>query len=101
MMLFASWIKHPFNVPVQRPQDANPRVHERPATLGRHDQAHDRRLPFRQVLLGLRQTRDVVGRVPERDELATARQRDWIIERFGPRHRAIFGGHASFQHAGA
>ncbi|WP_154072345.1 hypothetical protein [Bradyrhizobium erythrophlei] len=46
MMLFASWIKHPFNVPVQRPQDADPRMHQEVTALGGTDQAADGRLPF-------------------------------------------------------
>ncbi len=40
----------------------------------------DRGLPVFMVLLGLRQLHDVVGGVFEGDELASARQRDRIVE---------------------
>jgi hypothetical protein len=48
-------------------------------------------LPFRGVVLGLGQLGDVLGSIPERDELETARQRDWIVEGARParcRHQA-------------
>jgi len=47
------------------------------------DQAMDRGLPSFMVLPGLRQLHDVVGGVLERDELASARQRDRIVEPAG------------------
>ena len=50
-----------FDVAVQRPHDADPRMHQRPAILRRHDQAPDRRLPFRKVLLGLRQLHEAAA----------------------------------------
>jgi len=44
MMLFASWIKHPFNVPVQRPYDPDPCMHPVITALSCTDQAGDRGL---------------------------------------------------------
>jgi hypothetical protein len=38
------------------------------------------RLPFRKILLGLRQLHDVGGGVLERDELATAGEENRIVE---------------------
>jgi hypothetical protein len=60
-------------------------MHQWPATLGRHDQRLGRCLPFFQVLLGLRKLQDVISPILQRDELATAGQRDWIFkDRFQP-----------------
>jgi hypothetical protein len=42
MMLFASWIKHPFNVPVQRPHDADPRSIMKSRPSSGRDQDADR-----------------------------------------------------------
>jgi hypothetical protein len=47
MMLFASWIKHPFNVTVQCPHDADAREHRRPAQRRDQHQGFDCGLPFR------------------------------------------------------
>jgi len=52
--------------------------------FGGADQAADRGLPFGQVLLSLRQLHHVVGGILESDELATAGQRDRIIEGYYP-----------------
>jgi hypothetical protein len=52
--------EHALDVPVQRQHDADPRKHQEVAALGGTDQA---------------------GVVLQRDELATARQRDRVIER--------------------
>jgi hypothetical protein len=52
-------------------QHADPREHRWP-TLRRHkDQRFNGRLPFRSLMLGLRQLRDVIAGVLQRDELAT------------------------------
>jgi hypothetical protein len=40
---------------VQRPHDADPREHRRPARLRNQDQRLHRGLPFRSIMLGLRQ----------------------------------------------
>jgi hypothetical protein len=56
---------------VQRPAHACCRMHQRPATLRRHDQRLDGRLPFRALVFDLRQPGDVIGGILERD--ATAR----------------------------
>jgi hypothetical protein len=57
--------------------------HEVPA-LGGADQAADRGLPFLKILVGLGQLNDVGGGILERDELAAAGQRYWIVERSFP-----------------
>ena len=71
-------------VPVQGLQDANPGVQQRPATLGRHDQHFDGRLPLLMLLVVLRQLNDVVGRLLEGDECATVRQQDWVLDWSAP-----------------
>lgn len=45
-----------------------------------HDQGLGCGLPLLEVLLGLRQLHDVVGSFPQRRELATAGQVDWIFK---------------------
>ena len=42
------------------------------------------RLPFGRLMLGLRKLGDVVAGILERDELASAGQRDWIVKRSLP-----------------
>jgi hypothetical protein len=44
MMPFASWIKHPFDVAVQRSHDADPREHCRPVQFCDQDQGFHGRL---------------------------------------------------------
>src|SRR5207248_908535 len=59
MMLFASWIKHPFDVPVQRLHDADPSEHRWPAEIGDQDQRFHSRMPFRRLGPGLWMFTDV------------------------------------------
>jgi hypothetical protein len=66
MRVFPVRVECPFEVPVDRPQHADPRMHQRSATLGRHDQRLGRSLPFGGVLLGLGQSDDVIGGVLQR-----------------------------------
>ena len=54
-----------------------------------HDQGLHRRLPLRCLVLGLRQLRDEIARLLQRDEPATARQRDRVVELAGPARRLI------------
>jgi len=56
------------------------REHRRSARRRDQDQGFHGRLPFRGLMLGLRQLHNVGAGVLQRDELALARQRDWIIE---------------------
>jgi hypothetical protein len=79
MRVFARGIKLPFDVPVQRSQHADARMHHEVAALGGADQAAGRGLPFRKILLSLRQLHDVSGGILESDELAA-----WIWNRSGP-----------------
>jgi hypothetical protein len=76
---FAIGIEDPLDVAVQRIHDSDARQHR--VTASRHEQQNlDRGLPFRQPEFLLRQLRDVVGCVLERDELATVRQRYRILK---------------------
>jgi hypothetical protein len=43
--------RHPLDIPAQRPHHADPCMHQEVAAFGGTDQATDRRLPFREVLL--------------------------------------------------
>ena len=72
MMIFPVGVEHPLDVPVQRPHDADPRMQRRPAILRCHDQRLDGGLPVRAFVLSLRQSRDVIGGIFERDDLAPA-----------------------------
>jgi hypothetical protein len=72
MRVFAIGIEHPFGVPVQRPQHTNARVHQEVAAFRGADQTAGCGLPFRKILLSLRQLHDVSGGILKRDELATA-----------------------------
>lgn len=73
MMLFASWIKHPFDVAVQCLHDADPREHRRAAVCRDQDQRFHRRLPLLGLMLGLPKLRDVVAGVPWGDKLGDRR----------------------------
>jgi len=79
-MLFASWIKHPFDVPVQRLHDADPSEHRWPAEIGDQDQRFHSRLPFRRLVLGLGQLRDVIAGVHQGDQLVSVRQQYGFVE---------------------
>ena len=83
-------IEHTLNVSVQRPHDAYPRKHRRPAERRDQNQGFHRGLAFRSRVLRLRQLGDVGAGVLQRDKLATSRQWDRIVERPFPaaiRHR--------------
>jgi hypothetical protein len=80
MRVLSIGIKLADDVPVQCPHDANPREHRRPAQRRDQDQGLHRRLPFRGFVLDLWQLRDEGAGVLQRDELATAGQRDRMIE---------------------
>jgi hypothetical protein len=79
MMVFAIRIEHPLVVTVQGSHDADAREHRRAAARHEH-QRFDRSLPLLGLVLGLRELCDVGCSFFESDKLATARQRDWIIE---------------------
>jgi hypothetical protein len=84
MCVFAGGIKRPFDLPIERPQHADARVHQKVAALSGADQATDRGLPFLEILPGLGKFHDVVGGIAQSHELAPTRQLDWIIERTEP-----------------
>jgi hypothetical protein len=58
----------------------NARHHRVAARLGHHDEKLGRGPPFRRLVLGPRKLRDVRAGVFERDQLATAGQRDRFVE---------------------
>ena len=71
-MIFAFGIKDPFDMTVQRLHNPDPRHHRWPAAAAKQ-QDLDCRLPFRQVGFLLRQLRNVVGRVLQREQLPAVR----------------------------
>jgi hypothetical protein len=81
MMILARRIKHPLDVTVQGPHDADAREHRRAVLVDDQKQGLDRSLPFLDLLFGLRQLLDISGGILEGDELATLGQRDRIVER--------------------
>src|SRR5271169_4863506 len=84
MRVFPVGVEHPLDVAIKRSHDTNTRMHQWPAILRRHDQCLDGGLPLRALMFGLRQSGDEIGGILQRDELATARQRDRIVERSFP-----------------
>jgi len=77
-------VEHPLDMPIERPQHSDARVHQRPAIFRRHDQRFGGRLPFVEVLFALRQFHDVGGGLREGEHLAAVGQFDWILETAGP-----------------
>jgi hypothetical protein len=75
--------EHPLNVPIDSPHHANARAIAGRGLRGA-DQATDRRLPFLDILLSLRQACDVVGGIAQSRQFAPIRRQDRIIERAGP-----------------
>jgi hypothetical protein len=67
-------------MPVQRPHDADARHHGRAVMFDDQKHCFDRSLPFIELLFSLGELLDISGGVLEGDELATARQRDRIVE---------------------
>jgi hypothetical protein len=84
MLVLARRIKHPLDVPVQGPHHADPREHGWPAMFRDQQQRLHCGKPFLGIMFCLGQFGDELAGVLQRDELATARQRDWIIERSFP-----------------
>ena len=66
-MRFLSIGEHALEVPVQSPHDADARQHRGPAVFRDEDQGLYGCAPFRRVVLGFRQLRDVGRGVPQRD----------------------------------
>jgi hypothetical protein len=75
--------KPPISV-LRNPPDRVEFVISHHCACGDQDQGFHRCLPFRRLALGLRQLRDVVPGILERDELAAAGQRDRLVERALP-----------------
>jgi hypothetical protein len=88
-MILAIGIEHPLDMTVQRSHDANPRHHRVAAAPAQH-QRLDRGLPFRQVGFFLRQLRDVVCRVLQREQLPAVGQNNGILKRGRPGHGKSF-----------
>jgi hypothetical protein len=65
MRVFARLIKHPLDIPIERPQHVDARMHQRPTIFRGHDQRLDRCLPRFKILFGLRkQDRVIEGTSP-------------------------------------
>jgi hypothetical protein len=79
-VIFPVGIEHAFDVPVQRPHDADPRKHRRPARRRNQDQRFHGRLPFRGFVLGFGKLGNVGSSILQGDELATAGQWDWFVK---------------------
>jgi hypothetical protein len=93
MRVFARRIKHPLDVPIECPHHSNARHHGGAIELDDQEQGLDRGLPFLKMLLDLGKLLDVFGGVLERNELATARQGNGIVEGAKPiSHDAIIRG---------
>jgi hypothetical protein len=73
MRVFARRIKHPLDVPIERPHHANARHHCWPVELDDQEQGFDRGLPFLEILLGFRQAGDVVAGIAQSQQLAPTR----------------------------
>ena len=86
MMTFAIGIKDPLDVTVQRPHDADPGEHRRPAALCNEDQRFHCGLPFGRRVLGFRQLHDVGSGILQCEELPAIGKRYWILKRGGPGH---------------
>jgi hypothetical protein len=84
MRVFARLIKHPFDIPIESPQHADARMHQRSTIFCGHDQRLDRGLPRFKILFGLRKLHDVVGGIAQSHQLAPTRQQDRIIEGTSP-----------------
>ena len=84
MRIFAVWIKRPNDVAVQCSQHSDARVHDEVAAFSGTDQTTNRGLPFLELLLSLRQARDVVAGIAQSHKLAPTRERDGIIEGASP-----------------
>ena len=69
MRIFAVWIKRPNDVAVQCSQHSDARVHDEVAAFSGTDQTTNRGLPFLELLLSLRQARDVVAGIAQPHEV--------------------------------
>jgi hypothetical protein len=72
------------DIPIERPQYAHPRIHDRPSAPRGQDQSFSGGLPFGCHVLGLWKLDDIVPRGLERHKLATAGQRYRIVESLLP-----------------
>ena len=80
MLVLSRRVEHALDVPIQRSHDADPRKHRRPAKRCDQDQRFHRRLPLWNLVLGVRQLRDVIAGVLQRDERRTAVHRDRFVK---------------------
>ena len=64
----------------------DPREHRRASVCRDQDQRFHCRLPLRRVVLSLRKLRDVFAGILQRDKLAAAGQRYWLVGPRGPGH---------------
>lgn len=81
MSVLPVWIKRPWDVSVQRPQDADARMHQGTTIFRGHDQRFGRCLPLLELLFFPGQRMNVFAGVTQGDELALVGEGDWIRER--------------------
>ena len=72
MRVFALRIKHPLDVPIERPQHADARHHGGPVVLDDQEQGFDRGLPILEILFDLGKLLDIVRGVLEGNESVVA-----------------------------
>ena len=76
-------------VTVQCLHDADPREHRRASVCRDQDQRFHCHLPLRRVVLSPRKLRDVFAGILQRDKLAAAGQRYWLVRTARTRTLAI------------
>jgi len=72
MRVFARRIKHPLDVPIERPQHADARHHGWPVEFDHQEQGFDRGLPILEILFDLGKLLDIVRGVLEGNESVVA-----------------------------
>jgi hypothetical protein len=83
-MILAIGIELALDVPIQRPHDADPRKHRRPAQRRDQHQRFHGGLPLRGHVFGLRELGDVGASVHQGDEPLPIRQRDRVLKTLSP-----------------
>jgi hypothetical protein len=84
VMAFLMGIKRHYDVSIQCSHDANARQQRWPVVLGNKYQRCHGRLPFRGVVLGLRQRHDVASGILQGEKAPAIGKRNRIVKRPGP-----------------
>ena len=96
LVAFRSGLRALLLVTTENSHHPYPRQHRRAAFRRHQDQGLHRGLPLRRLVLCLGHLCDVGPGILERDELAAAGQRDWLVER-APSTRVRHLGRAAFE----